>query len=33
MFILFGYCGAQYLEVREKQYDKKAYVDLFTVSS
>lgn len=22
----------QYLEVREKQYDKKAYVDFFTVS-
>lgn len=23
----------QYLEVREKQYDTKAYVDFFTVSS
>lgn len=28
---LFFY-GLQYLEVREKQYDKKAYLDLFTVS-
>lgn len=23
----------QYLEVREKQYDKKAYLDVFTVSN
>jgi hypothetical protein len=23
---------AQYLEVREKQYDRKEYVDIFTVS-
>lgn len=25
--------GPQYLEVREKQYDQKAYLDFFTVSS
>lgn len=29
-FLFFDF--TQYLEVREKQYDKKAYVDFFTVS-
>lgn len=26
----FSHCGIQYLEVREKQYDEKAYLDFFT---